>query len=440
MSFSPVTEAIMFFDPDGQVGKEMLFQEFEAILDGVVYLPEFSDQLLYCAYVQINSYLQVRAVLGFQVDFDDKGRVDRDWNIPLDHLVSQVSATSEISGQSIKVVGKSNCPVSWHADSLWDIKAAHVKKIIEAAQRNLLGVLVDELPEEEETAEATGSMSLSAVDVAAIRQQLQGRFQQLYQERSRQLLEQQRAHLQDLKNNYKERLQTLALRHQDELAEYKAELRKQEDELHQQIRLSQSLQEQLKIQAERFALNQAEMNQQLKDLISEGQGGAPTEREAQDVQRLVDEATQRLQQQLEIKEMELNYRNELDFEMQAEVHALESEVAALRAAEPDPNVRVRQLHEKGVVLVAFQPGAGHITLPQRDIDVYLEDPVAYAAQYCRVDRALYEAWLQHYHSPSCEHRSQNNIPCGQPVDRVGKPAQFVPGQSNRCRLHKEKIH
>ncbi len=437
MSYSPITEAVMFFDADGHVCKEMLFQEFEAILDGVVYLQEFANKLLYSAYVQINSRLQVKAAVGFQVDFDEEGRVDRDWNIPLDHLVSQMNADVDLAGQRIKVVGRSNCPVSWHADALWDLKPGHLKQIVRAAERNMLGVLVDETPEEEEIS-ATPMAAGSAVDVAEIRQQLQARFQQLYQERSHQLLDQQRANLRDLKQNYKDQLARLEAQHQAQLGEYKSELREQEKELHQQIRMNRSLQEQLRTQANSFSASQAEMTRQLQELAREG-GDQPdlAQTMQQEIQQQVAQATRRLQQQLEIKEMELNYRNELDLEMQEQIQQLESQVAALAAEEPDPKALIRQLHDKGVVLVAFQPGAGHISLPQKDIDLYLEDPIAYAARYCRVDRALYEAWLQHYHQPSCEHRSRNNVPCGQPVERVSKPGDFVLGQSNRCRLHKE---
>ena len=45
-----MVEAVMFFNERG-VCKEMLYAEFEALLDGVVNMPEYADQQMRVAYL-----------------------------------------------------------------------------------------------------------------------------------------------------------------------------------------------------------------------------------------------------------------------------------------------------------------------------------------------------------------------------------------------------
>ena len=67
-----MVEAVLFFNDRG-VCKEMLFPEFEALLDNVVNMPEFADEQMRLAYVLINPRLLVRAVVFFYLDFDEHG-------------------------------------------------------------------------------------------------------------------------------------------------------------------------------------------------------------------------------------------------------------------------------------------------------------------------------------------------------------------------------
>eukprot|EP01031_Cornospumella_fuschlensis_P016926 gene16926-20696_t len=53
-----MVEAVLFFNERG-VCKEMLFPEFEAMLDGVVNMPEYADEQMRLAYVLINPRLLV---------------------------------------------------------------------------------------------------------------------------------------------------------------------------------------------------------------------------------------------------------------------------------------------------------------------------------------------------------------------------------------------
>jgi hypothetical protein len=68
--------AVVFFDSNNSVAKEMLYTEFEAVLDHIVGVPDFEGQKINAVYLQINQHLQVTAAVFFQVGFDSKGYTD----------------------------------------------------------------------------------------------------------------------------------------------------------------------------------------------------------------------------------------------------------------------------------------------------------------------------------------------------------------------------
>ena len=96
-----------------------LAKEFEAILDGVVGLTDYANTTAYCVFAVINPGLQVKALVFFTVEFDDKGEPPIDWNVPFQSLI-QKSATVHIGSFDAKMVSRSACAVEWHRDSLWD--------------------------------------------------------------------------------------------------------------------------------------------------------------------------------------------------------------------------------------------------------------------------------------------------------------------------------
>src|SRR5690554_7586518 len=85
-----LTEAVMFFSDQG-IAREMLFTEFEALLDGLVAAPDFADETVEAVFLQINSRLYVRAAVFFTVDFDLDGYVNRLWNLPLRTLAEKAA-------------------------------------------------------------------------------------------------------------------------------------------------------------------------------------------------------------------------------------------------------------------------------------------------------------------------------------------------------------
>src|SRR5690606_42164666 len=79
-SSSQVYEAVFFMQDHG-VSRQMRYNEFEAILDGVVALPDYADTEATLVYVEIDQSLQIQALVFFLLYFDEEGRADPEWNL-----------------------------------------------------------------------------------------------------------------------------------------------------------------------------------------------------------------------------------------------------------------------------------------------------------------------------------------------------------------------
>src|SRR3546814_17410259 len=102
MGASVVTsEAILFFGKK-VVSKSMLYVDFEAILDGMVGVPEYAGQKIPMAYCVVNGQLRVLALVLFFLDFDDSGLADSTWNIPLRHLAEHASAGPDMGAGPVR--------------------------------------------------------------------------------------------------------------------------------------------------------------------------------------------------------------------------------------------------------------------------------------------------------------------------------------------------
>lgn len=113
----------------------------------------------------------------------------------------------------------------------------------------------------------------------------------------------------------------------------------------------------------------------------------------------------------------------------AEVERLKQELSEVEETGSGSSDMFEKMEELELVFVAYHPGAGHISLPARQLEDYLEKPMAIAAQKCGVTLGHYKAWLAHYDAPECEE-------CNVPVKRVDTPSEFQPGVNNRCSKHR----
>jgi len=176
-----MVEAVLFFN-EGGICKEMLFPEFEAVLDGVVNLREFADQQMRAAYVLIDPRLHIRAAVLFYIDFNDDGSADKGWNIPLRNLAERTGRGPDLGAGPIRLACRSQCPVTWHQMHLWDPNQdGETSKVfsllVERVKRNQLGLLVEE---EAPTAVPAERLQMVAVGCLVSARGDQGRSQQAF--------------------------------------------------------------------------------------------------------------------------------------------------------------------------------------------------------------------------------------------------------------------
>lgn len=436
-----MVEAVMFYNERG-ICKEMLFPEFEALLDGVVNMPEFADQQVRAVYALINPRLLVRAAVFFYLDFDENGRPDSGWNIPLRHLAERSGRGPDLGAGPIRLACRSQCPVSWHQMHLWDPGLAPGKNDLvllrDAVKRNQLGLLI-----EEEVAPLVSPERLQVVPEdkwyapePAKAPERPSRMDQEERLKAAQLIKQQRLRISSLTRQHGEELARLRLAAEEQQKTLLGEIEQLRQSLRQQQELNASLKAQLNEQVENFQKMRAEFGEQLRALEQHSQSEADVLRAQFDseLQARVTAAVAEFREQIAIRDVELAYRNELDQQLQQEIQQLKQERETLLAQSGDQVLE--RLARLGMVFVVYHPGAGHLTIPLQDIARYQDNPQAYAAAKCLVSEEQYRQWLAHYQQPVCEALQASGERCGIPIDRVETPSRFVPDESNCCARHK----
>lgn len=415
----------MFFSEEG-ISKEMLYPEFEAVLDGVVNLPELAEQQVRLAHVLINPHLQVQACVFFYLDFDEKGAADPGWNIPLRRLADRGEAGPDLGSGPIRLVSRSQCPVPWHQMHLWDPEPQDFSRLRDAAKRNQLGLLhLDEHPRA-----SVASAKPASAETEGIRK-ADGEASGAQRQKTAHLIKQQRQHIQSLSRQHSHEVIRLKQVAEEQSRVLQMELRQLRATLHEQKERNASLEEQLRTQTE--GLSQA--REELARLLDQEKMG----RSEQEVMR------SRIHVQLEAREAELQRQiAQRDAELASRAQQLvqaQEEIARLKTDLGRQDIRdiekvLGQLAQLGMVFVVYHAGAGHLTIPLQDIARYLANPMAYAAAKCFVGEEQYRQWLAHFQQPTCDAVLPSGGRCSLPIDRVDNPSRFVSGESNCCARHR----
>ena len=87
-SSTQTQEAVVFFH-DSQIVCEMLYAEFEALLDCVVPIRDFVGTTLEAVYVRLDARLVPQTAVFFLIPFDAEGFPDRNWDVPLRMLAER---------------------------------------------------------------------------------------------------------------------------------------------------------------------------------------------------------------------------------------------------------------------------------------------------------------------------------------------------------------
>ncbi len=437
-----MTEAVLFFNQHG-LCKQMLYPEFEALLDSVVNLAEFADQQMRLVYVLINPRLMVRAAVFFYLDFDERGGADRGWNLPLRHLADNAGRGPDLGAGPIRLACRSQCPVSWHQMHLWDPSLAPGKNdlvvIRDAIKRNSLGLLVEDdspvvLPER---LQMVAEDKWQAPDPSREEAKRQAEKQeQEHRLKTAQLLKQQRLRITSLGQQHEEELARTRLAAEEQQRSQQAEIHNLHLALRQQEELNASLKAQLNAQADSMQQTREELSRQLRDLETHGRTEADILRAQfeSELQAKVVAAVAEHKEQVAIREVELAYRAEQEQQLQDELQRLSRQCDEL-ASQGGEQI-LERLAKLGMVFVVYHPGAGHLTVPLQDIARYQNNPLGYAASKCFVSEDQYRQWLAHYQQPTCDSNLSSGERCAMPIDRVETPSRFVVGESNCCARHR----
>ena len=442
MSSSAVTsEAILFFDHRG-ISKSMLYSDFEAILDGMVGVPEFADKEVRGAYCVVNGQLKVRGLVLFTIDFDEDGMADTTWNVPLRHLVEHAAQGPDMGAGPVRLACRSQCPVAWHQDQLWDPGMKPGANDFIAIRDTIydrgskMGLELDDDMEPPSIAPPVlGAQEVPAAPAVKA------------DEEARKKDDEERVRLARIIKELRLRVQTLENSQSEEAAKLRYSAQQKEEILNAQIekvmgqfKALKSQNGALREQNESLKAQVLSLNQSLEEQSrrSENQGSeleVLTEQYKLALEQRLEEERARLAEQIHAKEMDVLNRDDLIGELRGEVTALKRNQA--KEANSGAQKVLEKLEELGLSFIAFHPGAGHISIPANQIAGYMENPVAFAARKCLVTEDHYRAWLAHYENPVCQVGiGQDGQACGKRVIRVEVPNQFKPGVSdcnaNRC--------
>lgn len=450
-----IHHAVIFFDGDELV-KEMLQVEFEAVLDQVVGLPEFAAREIGACYIRINQRLQILGAVFFLVDFDARGYVNRSWNVPLEHLLENAGRGPDLGAGRIRLACRSQCSIPWHARQLWDPildgDSNSLRQMMRALQRNRLGLAVD-VPEVTDAIGVPPTLQAVHGDSAqpGARKRAAAEAPQRSAEAERQLTERV---TQRLQREYRTKLAAQKDEHELALAALKSAAQQQLDQSHQhyQIQLGQmkealesakkvvreeqrrnkTLKEKLAAQADEFQRAREQL-QQASEHAQES--GAQLQQQFEiELRARVEQARAELVEMLDMREVELFYREEQLGTLREEIARLRQEREQLIGQGGDR--LLQHLVENGVAFVAYQPGLDAMTIPMMDIPRYLESPLNYVAEKCTVSPQQYQDWLSHHELPVCTHAAADGAICGELIDKIERPSQFLCGHSDRCAEHR----
>lgn len=445
---SELAEAVVFFDR-GQVSREMLLSEFEAILDAVVPMAEFSNSTAEAAYVRINSKLQVTAAVFFLLSFDADGIADKRWNIPLQQLADNSSRGPDLGAGPIRLACHSQCSIAWQQKNLWNpVMTPSLNNFVQLRKSiasNRLGLVfeVDDTPPVLSQAPAQIAVpeppKAPPVDTTGLKKKLSShykqQFEQEFRNRMAQLLKEQRLKVSTLISEHKKNTLSLQRKHLHRLDELRAEIDEQRVNSQLLEQRNQALKETIDGQAEKIQGLREYFEHKLEAQESDGAGNikAMQDNYQLELDAKIVAATTELKETLEMRDFELIYRNEQEQSLREELERSQQENQNLMANSGEELLQT--LSDAGLNFIAYHPGAGHITITVDDMSEYLADKEAFAAGRCGVSLNHYRQWLQHHQNPCCAALTSKGEVCGARIARVMEPSEFHLGEGDRCEAH-----
>lgn len=427
-------EAVVLF-AENVITRELLYPEFEAILDGFVPMPDFKGSSAKAVYLVINSKLCITAAAFFLLDFDEKGMVDRRWNIPLQQLVEASGKGPDMGAGAIRLACYSQCAIGWHQKKLWDPNMDPAKssfaQLKKSVGNNRMGLI---FKKPAVTASAQTAVP-QAQDNMVLQKKIHEHYSQELRNKMASMLKEQRLRISTLHSRQQEAVQKLQYEHQQRLQAYQEkikELKAQNTDL--DVR-NQSLKENLDVQASKVEGLREYFSHKLKAAQHDesSQIQALQENFNIELDLKVQTATAELREMLEMREVELFYRHQNETALKEEIVNIRQDYQVLLNNSGEQVLT--RLDKAGVNFVVYHPGAGQFTIPLADLSQYIENPTAYIAKHSGVGERLYSTWFDHYQNPNCSNVDGAGHKCGKPLVRIGSPVEFHEGESDRCEHH-----
>lgn len=436
-----LAHAIFFFGFEGLISKEMHYSEFEAVLDGYVPAAEWKNRTVNAVYAEIDSKLRVRTALFFTVGFDDKGAVESRWNVPLGQMVNNAQRGPDLGAGPIRLVCASQCPIKFFQEFLWDpdMRAGRnqLQIIKKAAERNKLSIQFRDNPDEEQITQGrSGSLNAELLE-KRISQELRKEYAKEFRDHMAQMLKDQRLRTATMMNDSQKTIASIKVDNGNRIEEYRATIEEKNRIIDEERGRNVVLKETIDGQAKKIEGLREYFEHKLEKIEGRGAEYVNVLRDnyVAETEAKIEVATTELKEMLQMRDVELMYRNEQEAQLRDEITRLRKEHQVLFGS--SEHELMGKLISKGISFVTYQPGAEHITIPVSDMGEYLDNPAAYAAKQCGVQEAHYHAWLAHYQAPVCTACDAEGNLCGENIPRIGNPADFHSGDQDRCQAHKE---
>jgi hypothetical protein len=424
----------VFFMEENQVSRQMLFTEFEALLSGLGVLPDYADEEARAVYALINQAGSIYALVFFKLYFDEDGRADTGWNVPVERLAEISGSGPDLGSGPIRLACRGQCSINWHQNDLWDPDmtpgSSDFSLLRKAVDKNRLR-LVFEKPVEDVPTLAVAFDNSSEVPV--LEQSNDPSIDSEKRIKLARLLKEQRLRIKTLESNQESASDSSDRAHRIELHAYKNTLQEQKQTIEKLKLLNEKFKQKLSSRDDQFIGLQDKISNQtslVADLEEKLQSASVNDRGKLEKQKL-DAQVVLLTEQLERKDIDLSYRDEREEQLRAELEELSE---AIGKGKEGTSI-FDKLKALEVVYVAYHPGVGHITMSALEISDYAENPMGFIANKCFVTEADYINWLAHFENPVCTHISSTGLACLEFVEKVTVPSEFEQGISGLCEKH-----
>lgn len=112
-------EVVAFF-AHGQVIEMVNLDQFEDLLEGMHPVPGRSKKHGSAVYIVVNPRGMILSLVFFKIPVDEGGICLESWRLPLQRLAETAVLGPDLGGGRVTLASFSQCPISWHRDSLWD--------------------------------------------------------------------------------------------------------------------------------------------------------------------------------------------------------------------------------------------------------------------------------------------------------------------------------